>query len=477
MRILLADDERMVRLSLESMLKELYPEEHEYYHVSNGKEVIGAVNTNKPSLVFLDIKMPGMSGLEALEECKKLAPGTAFIILSGYANFDYARQAVALGAEDYLLKPASLDDVKRVVEKAKEHLEISIKNARSIFASEAYDFFTSTCYNENAFPSGHNDSHYNLFVIYETKTVGSDETRDAYSLLSASLEKSSSVTPHSLFFLPTGEMIFFTSSISHMEVAALIRRLIQNYSIGALTVFNVLSGDPRELYESVRTFKEIAPLRHLGLISGLIGKKDCEKFDYDKSVIAFGKLIGKYIDLISDTSKDCVAEISALFYKSHAESYNRIKTKNANYVKLQDEYLKKLGLKPTGASNYDSFVNALRGNSIENTSIAEPFDLIDKIKLYVNSNYKEDVSINIVADALGISPSYLSRVFHQRTGEKYIDYVTNIRISHAKVMLDSNNSYSIKTISESVGYLSSKYFSKNFKKVTGLTPNEYLSRK
>ena len=98
MFILIADDEIMLRLSLQSMLEELYPNEHIYIHASNGEAAVTQVRKLPPDIAFLDIKMPLMNGLEALDLCRKISPSTKWVILSGYADFEYAQQAIRMSA-------------------------------------------------------------------------------------------------------------------------------------------------------------------------------------------------------------------------------------------------------------------------------------------------------------------------------------------------------------------------------------------
>lgn len=98
------------------MLEELYPNEHMYIHASNGQAAIAQVQKLPPDIAFLDIRMPLMNGLEALETCRKLSPSTKWIILSGYADFEYAQKAITLSAYSYLLKPVDLATLKQVVD-------------------------------------------------------------------------------------------------------------------------------------------------------------------------------------------------------------------------------------------------------------------------------------------------------------------------------------------------------------------------
>ena len=114
MKILIADDERMVRLSFISMCEELYPGMHEFIEARNGKEMFSLGKEQQPDLAFVDIRMPLMDGLTAIEELSGLCQQTQFIILSGYSDFAYAQKAIQLGARDYLLKPPSLDDIRKI---------------------------------------------------------------------------------------------------------------------------------------------------------------------------------------------------------------------------------------------------------------------------------------------------------------------------------------------------------------------------
>lgn len=105
MKILIADDERMVRLSFLSMCEELYPDTHQYLEARNGKELIRLVTEERPDVVFVDIRMPLLDGLNAVEQLTASQPDIYFIILSGYSDFSYAQKAIQLGVRNYLLKP------------------------------------------------------------------------------------------------------------------------------------------------------------------------------------------------------------------------------------------------------------------------------------------------------------------------------------------------------------------------------------
>jgi len=119
---IIADDEYLVRFSILDMLNELnkkgFISIKSIRQASNGEELLRMMLEEQPNIVFLDIRMPGIDGLEVMEQGRRLSPDTFWVVLSGYTEFEYAKRAVTLGALDYLVKPASEEDIERVVHKA-----------------------------------------------------------------------------------------------------------------------------------------------------------------------------------------------------------------------------------------------------------------------------------------------------------------------------------------------------------------------
>ena len=121
MKILIADDEEYVRFELKELLLEINSD-LELTEVVNGTEFLYKINGNIFDAAFVDIKMPGLSGLEAIEKIIFKNLQTEWIILTGYSNFDYAKKAITLGVTEYLLKPASKKDLQNVLNKIEKNL-------------------------------------------------------------------------------------------------------------------------------------------------------------------------------------------------------------------------------------------------------------------------------------------------------------------------------------------------------------------
>lgn len=123
MKILIADDEKYVRLELLALLEELIPSA-EISEAENGTQLKERLSDEEYHLAFIDIKMPGPSGLDVLEELSSERRKTQFIILSGYSDFDYARKAIGLGVKEYMVKPVSKEDLATVLKKTLPSFEL-----------------------------------------------------------------------------------------------------------------------------------------------------------------------------------------------------------------------------------------------------------------------------------------------------------------------------------------------------------------
>lgn len=117
-KMLLADDEGIVLQSLQHIIEKNFGTSCEVRTAKTGREVIRLAEEFRPDIAMMDIQMPGINGIEAIEEIKTFCPKTCFIIMSAYDTFDYAKKAMSLGVMDFITKPANAMRIVQVLEKA-----------------------------------------------------------------------------------------------------------------------------------------------------------------------------------------------------------------------------------------------------------------------------------------------------------------------------------------------------------------------
>lgn len=105
MKIVIVEDEMRIKEGLSSLIGKLYPDHTVEAMADNGKEGLECIRRIRPDLVFTDIRMPVMDGLEMLEKMQEEGIKSKAVILSAYTEFNYAQQAMRLGVMDYLIKP------------------------------------------------------------------------------------------------------------------------------------------------------------------------------------------------------------------------------------------------------------------------------------------------------------------------------------------------------------------------------------
>ena len=117
-KLLLADDEGIVLESMQRIVAKNFGDTCEVRTAKTGRAVIEVAEEFRPDIAILDIQMPGINGIEAIEEIKTFCPRTCFIIMSAYDTFDYAKKAISLGVMDFITKPANTSRIVSALEKA-----------------------------------------------------------------------------------------------------------------------------------------------------------------------------------------------------------------------------------------------------------------------------------------------------------------------------------------------------------------------
>lgn len=473
MKILIADDERMVRLSFISMCEELYPGMHEFIEARNGKEMFSLGKEQQPDLAFVDIRMPLMDGLTAIEELSGLCQQTQFIILSGYSDFAYAQKAIQLGARDYLLKPPSLDDIRKIFMQAEKDRDQRTYRDNQAFFYESVAQFNTYC----IFPKLDQDiagnlSAYLFCVDYKEPEAQKQFYKGLYKNIQQELDPFIRLSyRYSLFHLPEGEIcLVIKTPHPSRRPADILQKISSSFGV-PVTTFYLHGCSLEEIFHKIISTIDLFPLRIFcgygvfldeRILKDFSKKKlllslsesieDLQLAYQDRDFILYEKLLGQQVSC-SDTSLE--KELDWEGVRKYLQHYFYLNGTVNDFASLHRFLL--LGKK-------EMYKNAPVNNAPNVT---------EKVKQFVEYHYMEDIGINTISAIYGLTPNYLSKIFHQKEGLRFIDYLTLVRINHAKRLLTASPVLSVNEIAEQVGYRGARHFSKVFQKLTGQTPSDY----
>ena len=463
MNIILADDERLPRLGLKSMIEELYPEQHSFIEVTNGEELLLYVEDHTPDAIFLDIHMPKLSGLDAFAQFH--TKDIPVVMLTGYAEFAYAQKALTYGAIDYILKPAALEDIQKVMEKIMQLKQKEISAYQKDYELECkkiIDLYFSIQFIQQP---KYVQPPYTVRIFYFDHDPKSSK-KNNFDLLSTSLTALSEKYsfPCGCGFLPSGELIYITTGQLPRTLITHIPEDFQKLSSCLATGFVYYADSIEDL---LRRITYVQKLESIHLCTSLGKCMFLDELKEQETYLPLSTLLDKAILALQ-------LQDSVTLHKTLSEMRN-LENGDALLARCDASLARVFDL--TFHHRIETSSIAQLTDSIQQLHNADSTpDTIEKINRYVDENYMNQIGINTISDLLGISPNYLSKTYKMKTGENFTDYLTNVRMQKAIEMVAAGRCRTVRELAESVGYFSTRYFTKLFMKTTGVTPSEYLKQ-
>lgn len=479
MKILLADDDKLIRYSLKSMLAEIPDFEFIITEASNGLEMIRRCNEYDPHIAFVDIRMPHLNGIDAIKECKKVSPDTEFVIITGYSDFEYAQKCISLGVSDYILKPVEAEYLSTIIKKLQEKLSHQRTQKNNQFQLYMHDYFLAPnhdvpkpaineignfptyCYLSFAIfidcandPKVYNEICSNLTL--KIKALGNQLiTRNMY---------------YSIIYSPEGflRVVLRVPSREIGNIKSKMEQLCRKISTNCSKIYLFYSSHTsiRSVYDACEKIEEYQYIR--------MGMKSCDailidSIDFINLELYFYKNLYSLITAFLEANEGLYTHSLNIIYRYYCDKETAFPLDNiAAYVKSI------LGIE-VSTESFKTFMKSfiLFSDKMYHNLEYKVTEKIDGILEYIQHSYMNDISINQIASKFDLTPNYVSKLFHDKTNTKFIDYLTNIRISNAKKLLISNSDVPIKEIALMVGYYSPRHFSTIFKKLTNFYPTEY----
>lgn len=483
MVILIADDDRLVRFTIKSILGEILEDSGNIFlEAANGRDMIRLCREGKPDVAFVDIRMPYVDGLNAIAECRKYSEWTEYVIVSGYSDFTYAQTGIRLGITEYLLKPVDEEQLRPVVEKLKKKLEKQKNDSNARFqlqVMEVFNYYSTVGLEEYEEEQEEKSYRYLVFLLYvkagiREREKSLDFQRDMVKSIRQAGEKAVLQKGH-YGITNTAEgticAVFGVSDIQREFVLSRIRKISALAGSGSCPCY-YFRWFCRDTLKEVYSVCETADAQEYLLMDQPVGEVlEYGKLEVQEYERTFLCQIQNLLDAWEQADGIACKEIINTIWRNCKETgkYPQVDLENLS------RFCSSICRFPVDASSWKLFFTSFVEHSEEMYSGAavEEKSIVEQVKGYIQKYYMNDISISLIGDHFGLTANYLSTLFHRKTGEKFIDYLTGIRMEAAKKLLVKNTSASVQDIALMVGYNSVRHFSSLFQKQTGETPSAY----
>ncbi|MBD3919655.1 response regulator [Paenibacillus sp. PR3] len=502
-KLLIVDDEQIEREGLQAILQKGFPN-LEIRQAKNGMIALEIAEQYQPELVLMDIKMPGMSGLEAIEHLSTDYPDMKFIMVTAYDTFEYARKAIKLGVKDYLLKPSKASEIIATVGKVLARIEEDRKLAATSLQhrdtlQKVMPIVETDIVTQLLFDHVH---EVHLDELVGLLGVGSDNDKFAMTmLLPPGSESLYTVIKDKVRSMKNGwvgalygrqiPIIAFRdpSQSYRAQAGSIARELLASAKADGGAGWFVGIGNVCESLDQIRQsyqealvasmdtsvpvkFRFFADTPVLGVTSEGYPAKQLEKqlFElirmgqWDQVHAEVTEFIRRYEHEGADLLQAQQRVLELLWLASRALLELGVETESP-FFSFQSQDYRQLRAESV------LLLDRMRQSLAEHQDHVSP-DTIQRIKQFIMDNSHKDISLDTIGKRVGLSPFYISKMFKEQLGVNYIDFLTECRIEKAKRLM-GNPEWSLKKITYEVGYHDPNYFSKVFKKICDVSPTEY----
>lgn len=519
-KILLVDDEGIVIESLKMIIQKHFNEVCAIESAKTGRIAIEIAEHFRPDIALMDIQIPGINGMDAIEEIKKFSPYTYFVVITAFDQFHYAKRAIDLGVIEFLTKPFNSNKIVDILGKAMKRVdqqrhvrEIELKNKEKLEAVVPVienGFIHSILFQEDY------DNQLNNF-----KELLDIEANNGYIMI---IEFGDEIKEKNMTN-PTGVTV--KAQKFYEELKEIIKEFF-SCVIGPIMANKIVVFVPEldlenEYNERVKIIQYTRDMLNklktridVRFRAGIGSVQSMEKLfiSYKEAVRALRSLEGSVVHIndlvLSHHSKqNYITELENHFLTLVQKGNSTAVLAEANHflgelidfyganevvlkVKLLETiilikrqvvdttyYTEEEGLERIFQLQGDEalsgwFQETLSGLVKQVQAVKEECysESVSTAKQYIDEHFNQDISLDGVSRLVNISAYYFSKVFKDETGENFIDYVTQVRIEKAKQLLMIKE-MSIKEVCVAIGYKDPNYFSRLFKKQIGVTPTEY----
>lgn len=501
MRILVVEDEIRIREGIEKLLSKFEDVEC-VGEASDGRLGLEKLRELRPDVVITDIMMPNMDGLLMLEAMVNEGIKTKAIVLSAYSEFEYARRAMKLGVDEYLLKPISYTDFAKAIEnvrvqiaKDKSEKPEQIGTLSQTFSailndSQNLDDEVKTYLKNNYSIEEH--ERFALMYLYLGDSY-SDDTEHIRGKITHILSLYNGISYQTVEDEYRRSIIIIAyhfDNVSDLE-RYLQTQLLHDKNEEIVLGFSVAEG----LNELRSAYKELIPYMDWGISLGegvLISYPKVNSiqtisciYPIDEEALAkqavcdgdfdlLNRSINRFMESFLDGSIYAPREIKECYVRFLWAIIGMAKEMGYfDREELEQQKLLNLIMDARTASELEKacdFLMSSMQTGDDNDNVTHL--TVKRMRSMIHEFYATGITLDEIAERMHLTPEYVGTLFHKEVGVTFSAYIKNLRISKAKELLCGTD-LKLYEIAEQVGYVDPKYFGKVFKDATGQLPNEY----
>lgn len=505
-RLIIADDEKLIRESLASFIDWEKLGYELVLLAEDGDEIIEKIDELRPDVILTDIQMRRTTGIQVAEYVSKRFPQIVMVLLSGYREFEYAKQAISFGVQEYLLKPISISAINSTFIKIKEKLEECeeeekqqkemVKTLRSYkqaaveklmelgkmgilteSSCRAYmNRFDMTSMEENV-------------VCYEAELI--TQNFGEYEELAVDILSN-------LFNMAVGDYGFYHSYVFYQEAGRGYRIVMtMDPTKDPLEEETWIAEMEKNIYGICRSWAKLRIVkRAVPFVEYILDLKEqpTEFLFRDYSawkdnhegylqavssqclmILNMAPEVDEVLDGIWDTFQEClkamripeqIEQMSIIF----ESIYQKIGVTQENKESEESKaYPHTQSVRDYFNRNIHEIYKDLKENRGSEISVTE------QVKKLILERIAGTVTLKEAADSVYLSPNYFSRLFREQSGENFSEYSIRVKMEKAADLLKETR-YKVYEICDLLGYKNIKYFYKLFKRIFNMTPSEYRDK-
>ncbi len=514
-RVLIVDDDPSIAEGISFLIQRFMPECQVVDLAFNGIEGFEKALIIKPDIILTDIRMPEADGLEMIRRLKQADLNTRFIILSGYAEFEYARSAITMGVSEYITKPVEEDELCLALKNAcskvnEEHkkLEQEMEMENAIMEYALKDILESSDSSYESVKSRLNNLGFPIAYRWYTCAIleiNEKKTKEMREKFLAGIK-----TYADKFLNNCGENFIISysedSAVLIMAYEAEYHKLSDNMGKLRLELSNALGaavsiglGRIYSKAEEIRlSFEEARCALNYKIIKGLecvilydqiyaidlkpnlVSDEDIKRFENcidnmdDKGYKLVIEEIFQKIEKEKDLSLKDLQLLSLNLILSGIRKMSFMQIQLNEFLGKNIFSLESIGKFQTTTQLKNWIFNMLKSMNelMLKNSIPEKRDVVEEAKKYMSKNFNRNISLNEISEKFFINPYYFSQLFKKKTGETYQNYLIGLRVDRAKKLLEETN-LKLYEICELIGYTDINHFNKIFERIIGVKPGEY----